>query len=309
MTEYVSSCIQLSMLLEVSAFPKPGNVHRTRDFSDMKYVNFLGAISGLGKFWGNAAEKGILLSKVERLPRGGLGRVIRGAASAMLEWQRDGNTSLGTILLLVPLSVSAAKTLYEGRLSPEELRRNLRVVVDESTYMDSIELYKALREVSPGGMGEVPYLDFRKKESIREIKHRNISLREIFEASSGYDSIAREWTSNFEITFKIGYPFFKRVYDESEDLNAAIVDTYLKILSTIPDTLIIRKAGREAAMRVSKKAEEVLEKGGSVSEEGGTMVWRFEEELGRSDGLLNPGTTADLTCSSISIAVLEGLRP
>ncbi len=35
--EYIRRCATLAALLEVSASPKPGNVHRTRDHSDTRY--------------------------------------------------------------------------------------------------------------------------------------------------------------------------------------------------------------------------------------------------------------------------------
>ena len=32
---------EIAALLEVSGYPKPGNVHRTQNFTDMTYVDFL----------------------------------------------------------------------------------------------------------------------------------------------------------------------------------------------------------------------------------------------------------------------------
>lgn len=42
---YVSRIAQIASVLEVSGYPKPGNVHRTRDFDDMVYEDFL--VSGI----------------------------------------------------------------------------------------------------------------------------------------------------------------------------------------------------------------------------------------------------------------------
>jgi len=38
---HVSRIAELASVLEVSGYPKPGNVHRTRDFDDMVYEDFL----------------------------------------------------------------------------------------------------------------------------------------------------------------------------------------------------------------------------------------------------------------------------
>ena len=40
-------CSTLSSLLEVSGYPKPGNIHRTKDFTDTRFEHFLAAIAGI----------------------------------------------------------------------------------------------------------------------------------------------------------------------------------------------------------------------------------------------------------------------
>jgi triphosphoribosyl-dephospho-CoA synthetase len=39
------------------------------------------------------------------------------------------------------------------------------------------------------------------------------------------------------------------------------------------------------------------------------MLWELDGELQEAGGVLNPGTTADLTAASIFVALLEGWRP
>ena len=43
--ELIGKISSISSVLEVSGYPKPGNVHRTRDFFDMSFEDFL--ISGV----------------------------------------------------------------------------------------------------------------------------------------------------------------------------------------------------------------------------------------------------------------------
>ena len=105
-------------------------------------------------------------------------------------------------------------------------------------------------------------------------------------------------------------------------MNVATVHTYLRILSKVPDTFIARKVGlragirevgeavrkgMEVAMEVSRRAEEALDKGGLLSEEGRKLVEELDRDLRRNK--LNPGTTADLTASSIFLSILSGFRP
>ncbi len=63
--EYVRRCATLAALLEVSASPKPGNVHRMRDRPDTRYEHFLaGSVALGGAMWrmavrGYEAEDGV----------------------------------------------------------------------------------------------------------------------------------------------------------------------------------------------------------------------------------------------------------
>ena len=62
------------------------------------------------------------------------------------------------------------------------------------------------------------------------------------------------------------------------------------------------------------KAKEVSEKAAHVLRFRGELgfmekVRRLDEELWSSDGMLNPGTTADLTAASIFVQLLTGWRP
>ncbi len=60
--DIVGKCASLAALLEVSAYPKPGNVHRLKDFPDTKYEHFLAGSVSLGSRMREIAEKGIALS-------------------------------------------------------------------------------------------------------------------------------------------------------------------------------------------------------------------------------------------------------
>ena len=107
----------------------------------------------------------------------------------------------------------------------------------------------------------------------------------------------------------MGYPFFKKELSKTDDLNEAAVDTYLRILSEKPDTLISRKAGLEKARWVSNRAQRILALGGAKTRQGRTQLEKLDEELGINGNLLNPGATADLTASVVAIALLSGYTP
>ena len=92
--------MQLALLLEVSAYPKPGNVHRTRDFERTRFEHFLASAAALGPHFRLAALRG---SRVRHGFTQGMelriGERVRRSVEACSEWQHGGNTSLGAILL------------------------------------------------------------------------------------------------------------------------------------------------------------------------------------------------------------------
>ncbi len=308
--DYVARSLQLALLLEVSAYPKPGNVHRTRDFDDTKYEHFLASSVALYPCFKEAAEKGARYARGEiGITSIGVGELIKDSVDEMLKWQRGGNTHLGAILLLIPFAVGAGMSLAEGGFSVESLRRHVSLVVKRTTPRDAVLVYDAILKAKPGGLGEAPELDVTDEDSKREILERGVTLFEVFRIASPYDSIAREWVTGYSVTFEIGYPYLAELVGRGVDINTAIVNTFLKILSEVPDTLIARKAGLERAREVSLRAKRVLDLGGLMTEQGRRALEELDEYLRDPQHSLNPGTTADLTASSIAVLILSGYRP
>jgi triphosphoribosyl-dephospho-CoA synthase len=309
---YVARCAALAGLLEVSAYPKPGNVHRTRDFGDTRFEHFLAGSVAIAPSIHTIAARGFDAS-AGLIDWGGieLGGQILKAVRDSQQWQRGGNVNLGIILLLTPLAAAGGAALQDHEsVEPEQLRGYLPKVIDSTSADDSIDLYRAIgMSMTPRTLGKSDELDVLDSSSLEEIRAEGLNLRDVFRKCSHRDSICREWVSNFEATFEIGFPSFKRRVDELEDVNSAVLDTFLEILSAQPDSLIIRKRGMGDAMNVSQRAKEVLDSGGATSSQGIKELKLLDSELQRAGGDLNPGTTADLTASSIFVLLLEGWRP
>ncbi len=306
----VGNCAGLAVLLEVSGSPKPGNVHRYADFSDTRFEHFLAAGIVIAQEMENAALRGIEIGlKNARIEEAGTGEIIKNAVTRVREWHRGGNTSLGTIILLTPLSVAAGMTHAQNSFSIPKLRKNLREVLERNTPEDTVQLYKAISIANPGGLGEVSKLDVSDTSSTEKIMADEVTLRQVFEISADRDSVSKEWTNTFTISFETGFPEFESTYKKTKDTNYATIHTFLRILSEVPDTLIARKRGEEEAVRIAKRAQEVLEKGGCLTEEGSIELRKLDSELRDPDNQLNPGTSADLTAASILLALLNGFRP
>lgn len=305
----VQQCATLAVLLEVSGYPKPGNVHRIRDTPKTRYEHFLAGAVAIGPSIRDAALSGYRVSSGEiNVKEAGVGQHILRAVMDTSNWQRGGNVNLGTILLFIPLAVAAGMAHSCGKIVSGELRKNVRRVMESTTADDTLAVYEAISIANPGGLGKVERYDVTKEVSKSLIREENVALQDVFRISAGWDNISKEWITGMEITFEVGYPAFLRIYNEFRDVNTATVHTFLEILSKNPDSLVQRKTSMEKALEVSKAAAEILKQGGLTSEKGRTMCWKLDEKLHRSKGKLNPGTTADLTASSIFVALLEGFR-
>nr|MDO8134046.1 triphosphoribosyl-dephospho-CoA synthase [Candidatus Njordarchaeum guaymaensis] len=306
----IGRCAALSILLEVSGYPKPGNIHRVRDFDKTRYEHFLCSAVAIEPAMTTLAINGALLglnrvtaSEVE------LGKHILKAISDTQRWQHGGNTNLGSVLLLAPLCVAAGSASSSGMMTPGGMRKEVDRVVHGTTPRDAVNVYEAISVARPGSLRPVTELDVNSEASRNEIMKKNIPLYRIFEMSSSWDNISRELVTNMRVTFEIGHPTFVRILGETQDINIATVHTFLTILSTELDSLVIRKKGESAARDLAKRAKEILDAGGLTSGKGRKMAESLDVALAEEGNRLNPGTTADLTCSSIMVALLEGWRP
>jgi triphosphoribosyl-dephospho-CoA synthase len=308
--KHVSRCLELAMLLEVSA-NKPGNVTFATGFEGTRVEHFLASAVAASVWFEDAASRGIRVSE-KKLGVGDvkMGEIIRDCTVDINAWQKGGNTLLGTVILLVPVAVAAGMTQDAGNFGFDlaRLRDNLRLAVESTTAEDAVHLYEAIDIAKPGGLNEASDLDVNDSASKERLLRENISLFEVFKIASSYDDICSEWVHNYPITFDLGYPYLKAQL-KLGDLNIAVVHTFLKILSEHPDTFIARKAGSEKARKISSDAKRTLDLGGLETSEGRRSILELDKQLRASRNRLNPGTTADLTAAALALCTLSGYRP
>ena len=272
----VAAAGQLACLLEVSA-PKPGNVSPERHFHDTRYEDFLASAVAIGPALAGAGEHP-------------LGTTIRSAVEATLRWTRS-NTNLGIVLLLAPLARAA-------RRDGAGLRERLRTVLAETTVTDAGEVYAAIRRARPGGLGEA------KAEDVAGAP--TVSLRDAMALAAERDAIAREYVTDFALTFETGVPAVLAARREGLGWSDTVVEAYLALLDAAPDTHIARKLGSAEAAAISLRARGVRAAGGTRSPEGRHALGILDAELRDQRNRRNPGTTADLTCAALFVVILEG---
>jgi triphosphoribosyl-dephospho-CoA synthase len=151
---------------------------------------------------------------------------------------------------------------------------------------------------NPGGLGKVKDHDIGEKDV-------NIKLLEAMNHARERDNIAKEYVTDYEITFSIGLPELLSCLKQGVSLSNAIIHTHLTILSKIPDTLISRKNGIDKAREVSDLASDVLKNGGIFSEKGKEEIKRLDNHLRNKANSLNPGTTADIVTAVLFVYLMD----
>jgi len=277
----IALAAQTACVLEVDA-PKPGNVNRYYDFDDATIEDFHLSALAIGRPFGYIRDQGVGKTVLE----------------AVKETRRlvSTNTNLGILLLLAPLGLAWSR-IRAGQGHPVSLRelqdlwiKEIRRVLDNLTLEDTNFVYQAIREASPGGMGNVNEYDINEQAP-------SITLLEAMRPAAAWDLVARQYTDGFSLILGHGYETFTAELQKGIPLPQAIKETFLYLLSLNADTLIARKLGQKRSEEVRQLALSV--RNGEIAEEEFDRLLRSEKHD------LNPGTTADLTAAVIFKYLLE----
>lgn len=278
MTDGPAADAELALLLEVAGTPKPGNVDRHRDHDDLRFEAFLagavGARDGL-----TMAERGAAVGDAFETAVRGMG-------------QRAGtNTQFGCLLLLVPLVRAAA----DRSLTPA----GVTAVCERTTVADAAGFYRAFDHVDvavqapPEGMAD---LDVRRgSDAIPAVKERGLALFDVMAASAERDGNAREWIEGFPRTFREA----ERIATDDGPVGRSTATAFLRLLAEREDEFVRTTAGSEAAREVRDRAQAALE----GDEDPEALADEFV------DRGLNPGTTADITCAALFVALRRRESP
>jgi triphosphoribosyl-dephospho-CoA synthase len=212
-SSYVSKCAQIASVLEVSGHPKPGNVHRTQNFPDMVFEDFLLSGIAIGETMTKAAKRGFkyrdTLDKWEKI---GLGELILEAVTETDHWVAN-NTNLGIVMLTTPLSVVAGMS-DEDKVNWDTFRDKIDQIIKSTTPEDAVNLYKAINIADAGGMGEQEELDVAAESSLQKLRDDGVNMFDVLEISAPWDKLSYELTHKMPVTFNVGYPTFKEVKSE-----------------------------------------------------------------------------------------------
>lgn len=264
-----ADAVRWACLLEATA-PKPGNVSPGRDFSDLRYQDFV-----------VAAE---LTADAFESERDSFSRSIL-AASESIASRLATNVNLGILLLLAPLA--QVDQSAERRLSRSTWQAEVSRLLSGCDDSDCQRVYRAIAVSKPGGMGQVEHGDVSEPPTM--------GLIDAMKLAQDRDSIARNYANGFQSLFHETVPIVQHAIETRGDVLAGISEAAVQLLRTQPDSLILRKNGAEVAGEVQRWAEFPFDN--EVERE------RFDRKLRASD--FNPGTTADLIAASLYILLRE----
>jgi len=298
---YVARCVQLAMVLEVSASPKPGNIDRDHNYEDTQYEHFLASAVSVYPVMEDAANNKV-----------GVGSLIKRAVCESAKWQNGGNTHFGAFILLIPLVMAAGNILAQGKrvFTLEELTSCAHRIVKRTDPMDAVEFYRSFHSAGVR-VNSVDEFDMQDESSIGSLRDRNVTLYDLMEISKGYDLIANEWTTGFKRCACCGEMIIHQMGNAGEsglNINDIIVYAFLKVLSENPDTFILTKFDTQTAEYVSGRAREILseyKRQGSNLDAVRPVIQTFDEELLQKK--INPGSTADIIIAGLFIALLGGI--
>nr|WP_050032678.1 triphosphoribosyl-dephospho-CoA synthase [Halorubrum halophilum] len=298
----------LALLLEVAGTPKPGNVDRHRDLDDLLFEAFLGGAVG--------AREGLELAANGETT---IGRAFERGVAGMAA-RAGTNTQFGCLLLLVPLvRATVAGEGTDGGLAPAAVDR----VTREATVDDAVAFYRAFEHVDVAVAdppADAADLDVRRgSDAAPALRERGATLRDVMALSARPDDPAdpdrvpdrnaQEWVEGFPRTFRAA----EWIRSDEGHLADRAARAFLGLLAAEPDTLVAANHGPETAREVSERAAAIL--GGDRPISGGidadavhTADLDAAEELADAfvEEGINPGTTADLTCAALYVALRRG---
>lgn len=266
----IGQMAQLACKWEVLA-RKAGNVCPGREFADLTVDDFLKSAAAIAPVMNEA-------------PTQPLGVTILRSIEATRKVVNT-NTNLGIVLLLAPL----ATIPLEESLQPA-LTRLLAV----TTVEDARLVYQAIRLANPGGLGQADSQDVAMEPTL--------PLRDVMALARDRDLIAAEFAADFSLVLSLAVQIAD-ILNLLGNLEHAIVKAQLLSLKLYPDSLIMRKLGKQGVFDVARRVHAILNDRNEPRSRAAFL--EFDAYL-RSEGhQRNPGTTADLIAAALFVALRE----
>ena len=274
-SEAIASAFRAACLAELQAL-KPGNVHIHAVGHGMTVADFEASAE--------AAAPHIAASGAS------VGRRIFSAVHAT-HLHAGQNTNLGIVLLCAPLAAATEAVSPNG-----DLRAALREVLATLTVDDAALCFKAIELAAPAGLGSAPEHDVHAPPTV--------TLLEAMHAAAHRDRIARHYATDFADIFEAGLTCARATAETGG--NAALIAerVYWQFLTQIPDSHIARKFGSARAEEIRAQASALNVRLTCAVDEYAARALLLDLDAELKSAAINPGTTADLTVTTMFLYIL-----
>ncbi|MCL2141635.1 MAG: triphosphoribosyl-dephospho-CoA synthase [Methanimicrococcus sp.] len=339
--EKIAMFAATAMSLEVSSYPKPGNVHRLKDFKETTFEHFLiSALSAISVF---------LKAPHSDSKTNDFGSLFYEAVLKSQCFQSGGNTHFGTLILLLPLSMAAGLVFNDekGNSSEKTAKKVIEKAADickKTTVEDAIGFYKAfeMSNVSVQKIGNgrsenktifanskssnltnsktldstnSKAFDLTNSNAVENIQSLKTSLFDLMKRGAQRDMIAKEWVTGFEKSALFSKKLIenKRFFEKNPKkcygsfINSAVVYTFMEFLAEFEDTFIMTKFNQKKASKIRMKASKIIKK-----DNGKRNLIKMIPKIQQLDrkmqkDKINPGSLADIAAAGIFISLLDGM--
>ncbi len=202
------------------------------------------------------------------------------------------NTNLGIVLLCAPL-IQAFQSVLSNCENSVSLSERVSNVLDATSIKDADWAYQAIRVANPGGLGHSDQQDVANPPQV--------TLQKAMQLAADKDRVAYQYANDYKDIFEYGVPRYREALLRWGDARWATLAVYVGLLSTIPDSLIVRKYGNRFTRKVASRMTLVnkqLEEFNPEKPEHLFSVLKDVDTEFKAAGI-NPGTTADLTVTSV----------
>jgi triphosphoribosyl-dephospho-CoA synthase len=267
--ERIRTAYEYACRMDIEAL-KPGNVHLFADGHGMSAAQFV-----------TSAEVTLGPLTDPHLP---LGRRILEAVRATRRAVAT-NTNLGIVLLSAPV-------IRAAEIAGGTLRSNLDTVLGGMDMDDAKAVFEAIVTGDPGGLGEA-------ENDVRQ--EPKVGLLDAMREAADRDMIARQYVTGFRDVFDVGLAAVEAALARGEAGMWPAIFAYMAFLSGFPDSHVMRNHGADFANRTRQEAIAVRAELDACSAESSRLHLLMEFDRRLKAGGINPGTSADLTVTSLLV--------
>ena len=259
-----------AMLFEVSATPKPGLVDRNNcgAHKDMNFYTFMSSVAALHSVFDEMAFAGIKFSDSDiKNTFLELRKIGIMAEKLMFSATNNINTHKGEIFSLGILCGCV------GRLIAGNEFFNVNEILNLSKSMCR-------------GICENDFADIKRKDELTLTKGEKIFLK------FGIKGIRGESESGYKTVKDISLPVFEDLISRNININDALVQTLLYLISETTDTNIISRHDIKTAEYAKDYAKKVIAHGGIFTNEGRNLILEMDNDF--NEKYISPGGCCDL---------------